>query len=156
MCVLVSQSCPALCDSWTVAHQVPLSMEFSKQEYWSGLPFPSLGDLPDPRIELRSPALEEDSLPSEPPGKSYMYVTLQFAKNCNLLHLTFVTNLWPKQKQSSFCKYAKLRDKWFTLALTKFFNIVCYTSILKIRDRDNGDNKPSQIQAKFHDKNKAV
>jgi len=43
-------------------------MEFSRQEYWSGLPFPSPGDLPDPGIELRSPALQADSLPSEPQG----------------------------------------------------------------------------------------
>ena len=46
-----------------------LSMEFSRQEYWSGLPFPSPGDLPDPGIEPRSPTLQADSLPSEPPGK---------------------------------------------------------------------------------------
>ena len=44
-------------------------MEFSRQEYWSGLPFPSPGDLPDPGIEPRSPALRADALPSEPPGK---------------------------------------------------------------------------------------
>ena len=44
-------------------------MGFSRQEFWSGLPFPSLGDLPDPGIELQSPALQADSLPSEPPGK---------------------------------------------------------------------------------------
>ena len=54
---------------WTVAYQAPASMGFSRQEYWSGLPFPSLGNLPDPRIELRSPALQADALPSEPPGK---------------------------------------------------------------------------------------
>ena len=54
---------------WTVAHQAPLSMGFSKQEYWSGLPFPSPGDLPDPGIEPRSPALQADALTSEPPGK---------------------------------------------------------------------------------------
>ena len=54
---------------WTVAHQVPLSMGFSRQEYWSGLLFPSPGDLPDPGIEPRSPALQADALPSEPPGK---------------------------------------------------------------------------------------
>ena len=53
---------------WTVAHQAPLSMGFSKQEYWSGLPFPSAGDLPDPGIELVSPALQADGLLSEPPG----------------------------------------------------------------------------------------
>ena len=56
--------------SCTVAHQAPLSMEFSRQEYWSGLPFPSPGDLSDPGIKLGSPALWADSLPSEPSGKS--------------------------------------------------------------------------------------
>ena len=56
---------------WTVACQAPLSMEFSRQEYWSGLPFPFPGDLPDLGIEPRSPALQADSLPSESPGKSY-------------------------------------------------------------------------------------
>ena len=54
---------------WTVAYQVPPSMGFSRQECWSGLPFPSPGDLPDPGIEPRSPALQADALPSEPPGK---------------------------------------------------------------------------------------
>ena len=54
--------------AWTVALQVPLLMEFSRQEYWSGLPFPP-GDLPDPGIEHVSPALKADSLLSEPPGK---------------------------------------------------------------------------------------
>ena len=57
---------------WTVAHQGPPSMGFSRQEYWSGLPFPPSGGLPDPEIEPRSPALQADSLPSEPPGKPYM------------------------------------------------------------------------------------
>ena len=55
--------------SWTVAHQASLSMEFSRQEYWSGLPFPSLGDLPDPEIRAGSPTLQADSLPSEPREK---------------------------------------------------------------------------------------
>ena len=54
---------------WTVAHQAPLSVGSSRQEYWSGLPFPSPGDLPDPGIEPRSPALQADALTSEPPGK---------------------------------------------------------------------------------------
>ena len=51
---------------WTVAHQAPLCMEFSRKEYWSGLPFPSPGDLPYPGIKPRSPALQVDSLPVEP------------------------------------------------------------------------------------------
>ena len=54
---------------WTVAHQVPPSMGFSRQEYWNGLPFSSPGDLSDPGIEPRSPALQADALSSEPPGK---------------------------------------------------------------------------------------
>ena len=51
---------------WTVVRQAPRSMEFSGQEHWSGLPFPSPVDLPNPGVELRSPALQADSLPSEP------------------------------------------------------------------------------------------
>ena len=53
----------------TIAHQAPPSMGFSRQEYWSGLPFPSPWDLPDPGIEPRSPTLQADALTSEPPGK---------------------------------------------------------------------------------------
>ena len=56
---------------WTVAYQGPLSTGSSRQGYWSGLPFPSLGDLPNPGIEPGSPALQADALPSEPPGKPY-------------------------------------------------------------------------------------
>ena len=64
----VTHSCPTtLCNPWTVARQAPLSMASSRQEYWSGLPFPSPGDLPDPGIRLRSPALQVDSVPSELP-----------------------------------------------------------------------------------------
>ena len=59
--VLVTQSCPTLCDP-----MAPLSMEFSRQEYWSKLPFPSLGEFPYPRIKPGSPALQAASLPTEP------------------------------------------------------------------------------------------
>ena len=58
---------------WTVARQAPLSMEFSRQEYWSGLPFPFPGDLPSPGIEPRYLALQADSLPVEPQGKPKKY-----------------------------------------------------------------------------------
>ena len=54
---------------WTVAYQAPPSMEFSNQEYWNGLPFPSPEDLPHPGIEPRSRMLQADALLSEPPGK---------------------------------------------------------------------------------------
>ena len=62
----VAKSCPTFATPWTVACQAPLSMGFSRQECWSGLPFPSPGDLPDPGVEPRSPALTADSLPTEP------------------------------------------------------------------------------------------
>ena len=58
---------------WTIAHQAPLSIGFSRQEYWSGLPCPSPRDLPDPGIEPESPALQSDYLPSEPPGKPLVH-----------------------------------------------------------------------------------
>ena len=60
---------------WTVAHQVPLFMEFSRQKCWSGLPFPSPGDLSNPGIKPKSPTLQADSLPAEPPGQSERVIT---------------------------------------------------------------------------------
>ena len=59
---LVTKACLTHVTPWTVARQAPLSMEFSRQQYWSGLPFPSPGDLPNLGIEPRSPALQADSL----------------------------------------------------------------------------------------------
>ena len=67
-----------LATPWTVAFQAPLSIEFPRQEYFVGLPFPSLGDLPHPGTELLSPvdpALQVDSLPTEPPGKPCVTIT---------------------------------------------------------------------------------
>ena len=61
---------------WTVTYKASPSMRFSRQEYWSGLPFPSPGDLPDPGIKPGSPALEADALTSEPPGKPHTEVGL--------------------------------------------------------------------------------
>ena len=73
MCVcLVAKSCPTLATPWTVTHQAPLSMGFPRQESWSGLSFPSPGDLPDLGIEPRSPALQADSLPTELWGNSVL------------------------------------------------------------------------------------
>ena len=59
--------------------QAPPSMGFSRQEYWSGLPFPSSGDRPDPRIKPRSPTLQADALTSEPPGNPKGYVSSIFS-----------------------------------------------------------------------------
>ena len=84
---------------WTVAYQAS-SMGFSRQEYWSGLPFPSPGNLPDPGIKPRSPALQADVLLSEPPGKPphplprrkkniYIYISFK-----SPLHFLFTTKHW--------------------------------------------------------------
>ena len=67
---------------WTVAYQAPPSMGFSRQEYWSGLPFPSLGDLPDSGIEPKSPALEADASTSEPPGLMVTAFKRAYATRC--------------------------------------------------------------------------
>ena len=61
---------------WTVAYQAPQSMEFSREEYWSGLPYPSPGDLPHPQIKPGSPALQADTVPSGPPGKPNLWLTV--------------------------------------------------------------------------------
>ena len=66
---LVAKLSLTLVTPWTVARKALLSMGFFRQEYWSGLSFPSPGDLPNPGIEPRSPALQAGALPSEPPGK---------------------------------------------------------------------------------------
>ena len=75
--MLVSQSYQLFMIPWTVARQAPLSVEFSRQEYWTGLQFPSPTDPLNPGIESGSPALQADSLSSEPPGKPfYLYGAL--------------------------------------------------------------------------------
>ena len=75
---------------WTVAYQAPPSMGFSRQECWSGLPFPSPGDLPNPGIEPRSPALRADALPSEPPGRGYPIGKSKFL-GCNVLGMCVIS-----------------------------------------------------------------
>ena len=85
--MLVAQSCPILWDPMTPC-QDPLSLEFSRQEYWSGWPFLSPGDCLDPGMEPGSPALQADYLPSEPPGKHILprlikiHIKIDF-KKCN-------------------------------------------------------------------------
>ena len=82
---------------WTITYQAYPSMAFSRQEYWSGLPFPSPEYLPKPGINPRSPALQADSSPSEPPGKSIYYINvlfydlaLDFAFNLVIIFLTII------------------------------------------------------------------
>ena len=73
-----------------VARHAPLSMEFSRQEYWSGLPLPSPRDFPNPGIEQGSPALQADPLPSEPPGKPYLYRFTYSGVPYKLKHTIFI------------------------------------------------------------------
>ena len=80
---LVTKSSLTLATPWTVAHQAPLSMGFSRWQYWSGWPFPSPEDLPDSGIEPGSPALQADSLSTELPGK---------LKELNYFHLPNIDN----------------------------------------------------------------
>ena len=87
---------------WTVAYQAPPSMGFSRQEYWSGLPFPPPGDLPDPGIEPRSPALQADTLTSEPPGKPWM---VNFSRKNFHVRSQNTLNLSGKKKAFSSCIY---------------------------------------------------
>ena len=91
---LVTESCSALCNTWTVAYQAPLSIEFFRQEYWSGLPFPSPGDIPNPGSESSSPvspALKVDSLPTEPLGKPTRYLESLVAQMVKSLPATLET-----------------------------------------------------------------
>ena len=91
MCVLVAQPCLTLMTPRTVTHWSPLFMGFSKQEYWSGLPFPSPGDLPYPKIEPGSPSLQADCLQTEPPGKP---------KNTGEGSLSLLQGIFPTQESN--------------------------------------------------------
>ena len=79
---------------WTVGHMAPLSMGFSRQEYWSGLPCPPPGDFPNQGIEPRFPALRADSLPSEPPGKP---------RNTGVGSLSLLQGNFPTQESNLHC-----------------------------------------------------
>ena len=98
MCVLSHSVVSHSVTLWTVAHQADLSFRFFRQEYWSGLPFPSPRDLTNPRIEPVSPALEADSLPIEPSGKPLVlhHTYLNFLKFFQWTCITFVVE---KNKQ---------------------------------------------------------
>ena len=88
-----------------MGHQAPLSMEFSRQEYWSEVPLPPLGDLPNPGIEPGSPALQADSLSSEPPGKPWVLLLFEYGEA--MLYSQFPRERGPVRKhQGLSC------DKW--------------------------------------------
>ena len=80
-----------------VAYQALPSMGFSRQEYWSGLPFPSPADLPKPGIKPRSPALQTDALSSEPPGKPFLYFSYVKSSKVCMQHITCYKVKWMGQ-----------------------------------------------------------
>ena len=110
--------------SWTAAHQAPLSMGFPRQEYWSELLFPSPGDLPDPGIKSRSPALQAHSSPSEPPGKSFPLETLpkqnlrptSFRLTDLLVTIVFnICSFHPLTIINMTCMRAVMTSNWFSI-----------------------------------------
>ena len=103
--LLVTQLCLTVCNPMNSSPSGSPTMEFSKQEYWSGLPFPSPGDLPNPGIEPGLSALQADSLPVEPPGKSkykiyfiYIYILHIYIKLYNLYYLYKYIYIYTKYK----------------------------------------------------------
>ena len=104
---VVAKLCTILTTPWTVAHQAPLSMGFSRPEYWSGLPFPSPGDLPNWGIEPRPPALQADFLPSELQGKPLQ-------KSCSIMS----SSLWPNGLYSSGIPQARILA-WVTFPFSR-------------------------------------
>ena len=130
MKVLVIQSCPTFVTPWTVAHQAPLSMEFSRQQYWSGLPFPSPGDLPDLGTEPRSPTLQavpyhlshlkSQSLRGEP-----IFQKLQQLVSVTVYKTQFFSLHWvlcPYRSRSISTNKLKIRENWRPSAKTLGLN----------------------------------
>ena len=113
---------------WTVTHQASPSMGFSRQEYWSRLPFPSPGDLPDPGIELRSLALQADALTSEPLGKPYWaWVSALLRRETRYLAL------------SSLCKDTQRRQPFASLKESFHQKLICWFLHLGLLSLQNYD-----------------
>ena len=103
LCVSHSGHVQLFATPWTVGHQAPPSMGFSRQEYWSGLPFSSPRDLPDPGIEPRSPALQADALTSEPLGNP-----LFVDEGKELSRVSFTKALNPIYDCSAFSQFSSV------------------------------------------------
>ena len=104
--------CPTLATPWTITFQAPWSMGFSRQEYWNGLPFPSQGDLPNPGVEPRSPALQADSLPTELRGKPldenlnpHKKLRIRDIYVCMLSHVRLFAIPWTIQPAKLLCPW---------------------------------------------------
>ena len=96
----VAQSCPTLCDPWTIAHQAPPSMGFSRQDYWRGLPYPPSGNLPNPGIKPRSPELQMDSLPLSQQGSLSGTRVLCYCSFVDGGLINLLTSFWPELRMA--------------------------------------------------------
>ena len=93
---------------WTVAHQAPLPMGFSRAEYWSGLPCPSLGDFPNPEFKPSSPALQADALTSEPPGNQHLLKAFRVKSDREKQILHINASMWNLGK---WCRWTYLQGR---------------------------------------------
>ena len=121
---------------WTVAHQAPPSMGFSRQEYWSGLLFPSPGDVPNPGIEPLSPALQANSLPSEPPGKPIQckcYVNCKYSINAVWIVATWQIHVLLFGTSGIFCcpRYFQFEVDWCRNCEYRGLTVPCFTFCLE-------------------------
>ena len=115
--------CLTLVTPWTVARQAPLSMGFSRKEYWSGLSCPPPGDLPDPGIEHRSPALQAASLPTEPPGKLRLCAMLLLLLS-RFSHVRLCVTPWTAVHQAPPSMGFSRQEYWSGLPLPSL--AMCY------------------------------
>ena len=113
---------------WTLAHQAPLSIGFSRHKYWSGLPFSSLGDLPDPGVKPRSPALQADSLPSEPPGKPSLSPDL----SSMTITSSSISTTFCKENPSKTSKRQKMLFKSLLNCKAQIFTLQEYTHLFSL------------------------
>ena len=120
---LGTRSCLTLVTPWTVARQAPLSMGFSRKEYWSGLSCPPPGDLPDPGIEHRSPALQAASLPTEPPGKLRLCAMLLLLLS-RFSHVRLCVTPWTAVHQAPPSMGFSRQEYWSGLPLPSL--AMCY------------------------------
>ena len=117
---------------WTVAYQAPPFLEFSRQEYWYGLPFPSPGDLPDPGIEFRSPALQADTLSSELPGKCGSVIFHDPLEEGMATHSLFLPGDSPWTEEPGGLQSLKLqrvRHDWATKHIRMSHNLFIHWSL---------------------------
>ena len=126
--MLLSVVSDSFVTQWTAAHQVPLSMGFSRQEYWSGLPFPSPGDLPDPEIKFKSPILQADSLPSETPGKPH----------------TWERMTWKQKEPDEWNPSCEIHCCWRAHFSWQLLSFLCSISVLRRLERKSYTSSEAQ------------